>query len=236
MGSPAKIITVFNEKGGAGKTTLTCQLANTLGRRGASVLLADLDKSSTSLTWSTKGREGDFKATVWAGAAYGNKVIHEIAKFSDKYEFIIADCPPSVDQPGTWGMLLVSDLVLLPTLLSPPDLDNLKTAKGLVRRALDDLASEGKPSLTARVVANGVRKHMEEDRQYLAGLQKDREIPVLEETLGHRKAYQRSMLYGSSAHAVPGSKDAVEEIEALADRVLQLLGVTRSKLGKAVAR
>ena len=236
MGNPAKIITVFNEKGGAGKTTLSCQLANTLGRRGASVLLADLDRSNTSLTWSAKGKEGDFKATVWSGAAYGSKVIHEIAKFIDKYDFIIADCPPSVDQPGTWGMLLVSDLVLLPTLLSPPDLDNLKTAKGLVRRAIDDLASEGKPAFLARVVANGVRKHMEEDRQYLAGLQKDREIPVLEETLGHRKAYQRSMLYGSSAHAVPGSKDAVEEIEALTDRVLELLRVPGTAQRKRAAK
>jgi chromosome partitioning protein len=228
----AKIITIFNEKGGSGKTTLSCQLANTLGKRGWSVLLADLDSQQTSVTWSAAGVEDNaFKATVWAGAAYGNKVINEIAKFRDKFDFIVADCAPSVDQPSTWGMLLVSDLALIPTRLSPPDLAALKAAKRLARRASEEL---GKGSFPVRVVANGVRKHMEEDREYLQLLRADKEFPPLEETLGDRRAYQRSMIYGSSVHAVPSSKDAVAEVEALTDRVLQLVGLGRSTLRKAV--
>lgn len=230
----AKIITTFNEKGGSGKTTLSCQLANTLGKRGWSVLLADLDSQQTSVTWSAAGStEDSFKATVWAGAAYGNKVISEVAKFRDKFDFIIADCAPSVDQPSTWGMLLVSDLALIPTRLSPPDLAALKAAKRLAQRALEELGPDGK--FPVRVVANGVRKHMEEDRDYLALLAQDREFPPLDETLGDRRAYQRSMIFGSSVHAVPSSRDAVAEVEALTDRVQQLLGLGRSTIRKAAA-
>lgn len=231
--SQAKIITTFNEKGGSGKTTLSCQLANTLGRRGFSVLLADLDTQQTSVTWSASGEGANtFKATVWAGAAYGNKVINEIAKFRDKFDFIIADCAPSVDQPTTWGVLLVSDLALIPTRLSPPDLAALKAAKRLALRALEELGPDNK--FPVRVVANGVRKHMEEDRDYLKLLKADKEIPPLDETLGDRRAFQRSMIFGSSVHAVPSSKDAINEVEALADRVLQLLGLGRTTLKKAV--
>lgn len=229
----AKIITTFNEKGGSGKTTLSCQLANTLGKRGWSVLLADLDSQETSITWSAAGEgEGTFQAMVWAGSKYGSKVINEIGKVREKYDFIIADCAPSVDQPSTWGMLLVSDLALIPTRLSPPDLAALKAAKRLAQRAQDERGRDD--PFPVRVVANSIRKHMEEDRDYLKLLKEDRDIPPLEETLGDRKAYQRSMIYGSSVHAVPNSKDAIAEVEALTDRVLQLLGLGRSTLRKAV--
>ena len=37
----AKIITVANQKGGAGKTTCCLQLAGTLARRGSRVLVID---------------------------------------------------------------------------------------------------------------------------------------------------------------------------------------------------
>lgn len=229
----AKIITTFNEKGGSGKTTLSCQLANTLGKRGWSVLLADLDSQEASITWSAAGEgEGTFQAMVWAGSKYGSKVINEISKVREKYDFIIADCAPSVDQPSTWGMLLVSDLALIPTRLSPPDLAALKAAKRLAQRAQDERGRDD--PFPVRVVANSIRKHLEEDRDYLKLLKEDKDIPPLEETLGDRKAYQRSMMYGSSVHAVPNSKDAIAEVEALTDRVLQLLGLGRSTLRKAV--
>lgn len=218
----AKIITVYNEKGGSGKTTLSCQLANTLGRRGYSVLLADLDSQRTSTAWSAAAdTEGAFRATVWGGSEYGNKVINEIGKMVDKYDFIIADCAPSVDQPSTWGMLLVSDLALIPTRLSPPDLAALKAAKRLAERAWEDAGQQ----FPVRVVPNGVRMHLDEDRKYLESLKKDKDFPLLEQTLGDRRAYQRSMIYGSSVHAVPNSRDAVTELEALTDRVLALLKV-----------
>jgi hypothetical protein len=65
----AQIITVFNQKGGVGKTTTTCQLAGTLGYRGFDVLVADMDPQETSSSWISNGPEGfQFPATLWACA------------------------------------------------------------------------------------------------------------------------------------------------------------------------
>lgn len=219
---PAKIITIYNEKGGSGKTTLSCQLANTLAKRGYQVCLADLDSQQTSTAWSAAGESDNaFRASVWAGAAYGNRVTHEVNKLRDKFDFIIADCAPSVDQPATWAMLLVSDLALIPTKLSPPDLKALELAKRLALRAYDALDMK----FPVRVVLSAARMHMTDDKDYFERLKQDKEFPPLPETLGDRKAYQRSMLYGSSVHAVPNSQDAIREVEALTDRVLGLIGI-----------
>ena len=48
MGKPG-VITVLSQKGGAGKSTLTMQLAGGLARAGRRVAIIDLDPQETSL-------------------------------------------------------------------------------------------------------------------------------------------------------------------------------------------
>ena len=219
----AKIVCVFNEKGGAGKTTTTCQLAGTLGERGYDVLVADLDTQQTSSAWMAQNGGVDFKATSWAGFRYGANLTQKIQELSGKYDIIIADCAPSVEQATTWGMLLVSDLALIPTRLSPPDLNALPTAKRLARKATEAAGRE----IKTRVVANATRMHMRDAKEYFQSLEADKEIPPMKTTLSDLKAYERSMLFGSTAHAVQGGEKAVAEIERLTDEVLQLLNLPK---------
>ena len=47
----ARIITVANQKGGAGKTTLTMSLAGALASSGNKVLVVDADPQGTALQW-----------------------------------------------------------------------------------------------------------------------------------------------------------------------------------------
>jgi len=223
MAKSAKIVCVFNEKGGAGKTTTTCQLAGTLGERGYDVLVADLDTQQTTSTWMARNGGVDFKATSWAGFRYGSNLTQKIKEFTNKYDIIVADCAPSVEQATTWGMLLVSDLALIPTRLSPPDLNALPSAKKLAQKAADAAGRQ----IKTRVIANCTRMHMRDAKDYFEALSQDKEIPPLKTTLSELKAYERSMLFGSTAHAVQGGEKAVTEIENLADEVLQLLNLPK---------
>ena len=222
---PCKIITVFNEKGGSGKTTTTCQLAGTLGLRGYDVLVADLDPQQTAAAWLAMNGGTAFKATIWPGFRYGAAIYNEIKKLITKYDVIVADCAPSIEQPTTWGMLLISDLAIIPTKLSPPDMAALPSAKRLARRAADET---GAP-FPSRVLANAAKLHLSDDKAYFEQLLEDTEFPPMKMALGDRKAYSRSMLYGSTVHSVRGGEEAVKEIEKITSEVLKLLKLPANK-------
>ncbi|ABE47368.1 ParA family protein [Polaromonas sp. JS666] len=225
----AKIITVFNEKGGSGKTTTTCQLSGTLGIRGFDVLVGDLDPQESSAKWLAQQGGVNFKATLWSGYRYGENINTELEKLSSKYEIIVLDCAPSVEQPATWQAILVSDLVLIPTKLNPPDLDALPAAKLLAKRAIE---ISGR-NIPVRVVPVSTRMHMIDDRTAVESLRRDSTFPPLAQlgdskksnivSLGDRKAFTRSMLVGATAHSLKGSEDSVREIEGMADSILKLL-------------
>lgn len=225
MNRQAKIITVYNEKGGSGKTTTTCQLAGTLGLRGYDVLVADLDPQQTSASWLGKHNGANFPATIWPGFRYGSNIVSELEKLVFKYDIIVADCAPSVEQPTTWAALLLSDLALIPTKLNPPDLEALAAAKRLAKLAQE----ESRRDFPVRVVPNAARMHLKDDDAAVKRLHTDTKYPPLPFTLGDRKAYTRSMLAGATAHSLKGSEEAVREIEMLADATLKLLGLPKQR-------
>lgn len=226
----AKIVTVFNQKGGVGKTTTTCQLAGTFGHRGFDVLVADLDPQQTSAGWMGREEGANFPATLWAGYRYASNVAAELGKLAEKYELIFVDCAPSIDQPGTWASLLVSDLAIIPTKLSPADTDALPGALALAKKAL---ATSGR-EYPVRVLPTAYRKARADERAALEQIATNPRFPeftVTTSVLGDRVAFTRSMLYGATAHSMPNSKEAVVELDALADEVASLLGIAPNKEG-----
>jgi cellulose biosynthesis protein BcsQ len=76
----AKIIAVVNQKGGAGKTTLTMLLAGSLADRGKRVLVADADVQNTALHWSGMGASGRFPAEVEDLSGEENKLHKALRK------------------------------------------------------------------------------------------------------------------------------------------------------------
>lgn len=219
MSKQAKIIAVFNEKGGSGKTTTTCQLAGTLGHRGLDVLVADLDPQQTSASWLSRHGGKNFPASIWPGFRYGKDIAMELGKLSTKYDVIVIDCAPSVEQPGTWASLLVADIALIPSKLGPSDTDALPAAKALAKNAWRTLGR----TFPVYVVPVAYRKNRQDERLAVELLEKDKEFPLTPCALGDRVTYTRSMLYGATAHSMPHSKEAVQEIDTLADFVQKQL-------------
>ena len=224
----AKIITVFNQKGGVGKTTTTCQLAGTFGHRGYDVLVADLDEQQTSAAWLGRLKGENFAGVVWGGHRYKGNTALELGKLASKYELIFVDCAPSVDQPGTWASLLVSDLAIVPTKLGPVDTEALPAALRLAEKAQQECGR----SYPVRILASAYRRSRADDRAAIVELTSNNkfpDFPLMKSYLGDRVAFTRSMLIGATAHSLSGAKDAIEEIDALTDEVAKLLKIPAFK-------
>ena len=215
----AKIIVVVNQKGGSGKTTLSMQLAGTLGRRGYRILVVDADPQGTATRWAASSEDDTpFPATVAGLAPAGGKIHREVKKYMADYEYIIIDCPPSVDSPVPQSALLIADLALVPVVPSPADLWAARGIKQLIENA-ENINED----LDVRLIANMVQPRTTLGKDALEILD-DFGIPLTDSSLHLRTVYRESTLYGSTVHIFGSrARPAIEEIESLTDELLKIL-------------
>lgn len=215
----AKIITVANQKGGSGKTTITMQLAGTLGRRQHRVLVIDADPQGTATRWASSAEdEKPFPATVAGLSAAGGKVHREVQKFAENYDYIVVDCPPAVESPVPQSALLISDLVLVPVIPSPADLWAATGIQQLISNIQDI-----NESLKARLIPNMCQPNTKLARDALDVLD-DFGIVVTKSHIHLRTAYRRSAVFGATVHDQGSAASmAIKEIDNLVDEVLSIL-------------
>lgn len=215
----AKIIVVVNQKGGSGKTTLSMQLAGTLGRRGYRILVVDADPQGTATRWAASSEDDTpFPATVAGLAPAGGKIHREVKKYMADYEYIIVDCPPSVDSPAPQSALLIADLALVPVVPSPADLWAARGIKQLIENA-ENINED----LDVRLIANMVQPRTTLGKDALEILD-DFGIPLTDSSLHLRTVYRESTLYGSTVHMFGSrARPAIKEIESLTDELLKIL-------------
>jgi len=224
----AKVVTVFNQKGGCGKTTVTIQLAGTFALRGYQTLVVDMDEQSTATRWASQATDDDpFPAATMNLAAMGGKVHREIRNHLGNYDFIFIDCPPAALSPAPSSAMLVSDLAIMPIVPAPADMWASVAAKKL---ALTAQATN--EQLQIRMLPNMVQKNTNLAKDTLEVLAEDEEIPLMESWIGSRSAFHECQLTGSTVHKMGKSSPATKEVDKLADEVLQILGVTLAKRTK----
>ena len=223
MTKTARVGTLYNQKGGCGKSTTTMSAAGELGRRGFDVLVIDLDRQGTSSRW--RGQTTDtapFPASVVNLAHQGAKMIYEVERMLPKHDIILIDCPPDIHDDSLSAALLISDLALIPLQPSPADLWALDGAKKLLQAA-----QRTNPTLQARVVPIRVPRRQRLANLILANLAEDPDLKMTQATLGNLSAYGIAMLDGRAIHDVPDAATAIAEVEALADEILDLLSLPR---------
>ncbi|HEX8138343.1 MAG TPA: ParA family partition ATPase [Pyrinomonadaceae bacterium] len=214
----AKIISVVNQKGGSGKTTVSMQLAGALARRGNKVLVVDADPQGTATRWAASADEKPFPASVIGLSAANTKVHREVKKFVDDYHYVIIDCPPAADSPVPQSALLIADLALVPIIPSPLD---MWAAVG-IRQVIENVGDLNE-ALMARLVINQCQPNTSLARDALEVLP-EFGIDLCATYIHQRQVYRHSAVFGQTVHDF-GSKaaPAVAEVEALTGEVLALL-------------
>ncbi len=204
-----KVVTVAQQKGGSGKTTLAVNLAVEFRRRGLRVALLDTDPQGSLGRWFMSRREKLGEAGMEFSTASAWGVSYECEKLKKLADVVIVDTPPKVDA-DLRPALREADLVLVPVAASMVDLWATDGVFDLIGR-------EGRRAV---IVLNRVK----------AGTRLGEEVAqaaaevggVAEATLGQRVIYAETLGTGLGVSEARGV--AAGEVARLADEVLGLLG------------
>jgi chromosome partitioning protein len=120
------IISVLNQKGGVGKTTLAINMAYALSKTAPTILI-DTDVQGTALKWH-ESNSGELLPVIGISRP---TLKHDLARFSKDYKFIIIDGPAGINHM-TLAAMVNSDIVLIPVQPSQPDIDSSKILASLI--------------------------------------------------------------------------------------------------------
>ncbi len=204
-----KVITVAQQKGGSGKTTLAANLAVAFARAGLSVALLDTDPQGSLGRWFMARRERGAPGMEFSTAsAWG--VSYECEKLKKLVDVVIVDTPPKVDA-DLRPALREADLVLVPVASSHVDLWATEGVIDLARREHKTVAIVMNRARTGTRLATEVA-------EAAAAL----EGRVLDTVWSFRVAYAEALGLGRGVQEL-GRSPAADEVQRLADEVLAAL-------------
>mgnify|MGYP002631710371 CR=1 FL=1 len=127
------VITVAQEKGGAGKTTLAANLAAAMAA-DVRVAILDIDPQRSLARWHALRSARSGAVAVTLSELSGWRLPAEIDRLRRQHDVLIVDSPPQVDTDARIAVR-AADLVLVPVQPSPPD---LWAAEGTLKLARDE--------------------------------------------------------------------------------------------------
>ncbi len=205
----AKIITIAQQKGGAGKTTIVVHLAISLMQAGNRVALVDIDPQGSLTNWYNL-RERKY-GKGYTGVAFfsssGWRLNTAINQFKEKYDYILIDSPPHTETDSKVA-IRIADLVLVPMQPSPTDLWATSATLGFAQ----------KEKKLVKIILNRYNHSSKLAKEIISNLD-----DLLENYLGNRVAFSSCFLQGMSITELDPSSQAAYEVKQLTDEVLSLI-------------
>lgn len=207
------IISILNQKGGVGKTTISINLAAALSLLEYRVLLIDADPQASSLDWAAKRKADALFTTIGINKA----IIHkEIESFVRNYDYIIIDGPPRIYDVAR-SAIVASNLVLIPVQPSPYDVWAAAEVVDLINEVsvpLSEIKSIKKAFLINRRIKNtAIGRDVSESLSSYG-------IDILKTNIHSRITFAESASEGLSVCEVNANALAAQEINNLAKEII----------------
>ena len=209
----ALVITIAQRKGGAGKTTLACQLAAALAQDGARVVGVDMDEQASFSSW-LENRPDDAAPMEMVGArsAAGRTASGLLIGAKRGADYVIVDTPPSTHY-SVKSAIREADIVLTPIQLSPIDLEATYPTAQLIGDANARALFVINRAPPRAKIADRIR-----DESLKSGL------PLARAELGNRAVYAESFAAGLGVTEFAPSSKAAHELTALLHEVRDFSG------------
>jgi len=209
----SKVITISQQKGGSGKTTLAVHLALAFIKyHSLKVAVIDTDPQGSLGKWfmirTEKKVSNDnltFKtASLW-GAQYESKTLKK------DHDIVIIDTPPKIESDAR-PSIESADLVLIPVAASHVDF----WATG----AIVDIAKKANKKILIQINRSSQRsKLISKTNEFIKSL----DLSATKTIIGNRQIFAASMGEGKTAVEKQKKSNAVEEIKNLSEQILSEL-------------
>jgi chromosome partitioning protein len=227
-GSTMQTITFASSKGGVGKSTSCLAIAGALLAKGYRVAIIDYDQNQTLRQWFTTFQPDIANLTVETG---------DTEHFATQTDAIAERDPDFllIDIAGAYEATIlkainVSDLVISPAILSSPDLrEALK-----VLSSIEQYNRRASFKVQHRLLVNQAEKLDSHAQRHVLGELEASDLKRIAQMMHRRTVYREIFLTGLLPHFADQNREpvrkTVEEIEAIADEILDLLAATKKAL------
>ena len=209
----SKVITISQQKGGTGKTTLAVHLAMAFIKyHNLKVAIIDTDPQGSLGKWfmirsekKVSNENLTFKtASLW-GAQYESKTL------KNDHDIVIIDTPPKIESDAR-PAIEAADLVLIPMAASHVDF----WATG----AIVEIAKKANKKILAQINRSSQRsKLIDKTKDFIKSL----DLESTQTIIGNRQIYTSSMGEGKTAVEKQRKGNAIDEIKKLSDQILNQL-------------
>ena len=218
----AKIIAVSNQKGGAGKSTVTTNLAVELAHRGYEVLVIDSDgEQQSTMVWSARREQmnenGDLPFVQVTHLPAKN--LRNADRLRDKYEYILIDGGARITDEAH-AAVAVADFLIVPVKTSELDVESTVQFLKIV-----SVGMKRNDALQVAILINGINEKSVLGQTVLEQLEQWDDFKLLKSRLGQYQAFQDAVSSGMGVVEL-GTRTALkpgEQVRALCTEIMEMM-------------
>jgi len=215
------IISFVQGKGGAGKTSLSTQLALGLAYRGKRVCLLDADEQENAVDFIDERKkyvqhlkknpniQRKFADIVFDTTLSENLHL-ELKDYKDDFDFIVIDTKGEHGNESAINKSIIkaSDIIIVPIVPSPPDLKATVHTLELIKDALDKNKGKKAFMLINKYKANTLTR---KSVGIINGYRKKYDIGLFQSVISDTIAFERAYEYGLSVYEIRSSEKKEDE-------------------------